>query len=237
MKKTVTHPRLGEVALYQTRHSKRLSVTVNRHGAVRLSFPLGCSAKAALEFMDGHVEKIEAMRRRMIEKTESERSIIEPPYSTPSHTLEFADAPDGKISGRITSGRVIIKVPPPVPHDDEALQAFVRKTLARALCVEGKRMFPRIVEELARKHGFSYRSVRVRATTSRWGSCSARDDISLSAYLVRLPHRLIEFIVLHELCHTRHKNHSAAFHQLLDSLTDGREKELCRELKQYRPGF
>lgn len=50
-----------------------------------------------------------------------------------------------------------------------------------------------------------------------------------------LPEHLRDFIILHELCHTRHHNHSPQFHALLDSLVGGRERLLNRELKQYRP--
>jgi predicted metal-dependent hydrolase len=49
-----------------------------------------------------------------------------------------------------------------------------------------------------------------------------------------LPEHLREFIILHELCHTHHHNHAAAFHQLLNSLVGGRENELNRELKRHR---
>jgi predicted metal-dependent hydrolase len=48
-----------------------------------------------------------------------------------------------------------------------------------------------------------------------------------------LPEHLREFIILHELCHTRHHNHSEAFHKLLDSLVQGKEKAFNRELKAY----
>jgi predicted metal-dependent hydrolase len=48
---------------------------------------------------------------------------------------------------------------------------------------------------------------------------------------------LAEYVVLHELCHTVHRNHSAKFHALLDRVTGGRSKELNRELRRYRPGI
>ncbi len=96
---------------------------------------------------------------------------------------------------------------------------------------------PEMVERLAARHGFSYGVVRVKATKSRWGSCSARNDINLSLFLVALPGHLAEYIVLHELCHTVHKNHSERFHSLLDSVTAGEHRKLNRELKAYRPGL
>jgi predicted metal-dependent hydrolase len=92
-----------------------------------------------------------------------------------------------------------------------------------------------MVEVVSRRTGLSYRSVAIRATRSKWGSCSSRNDLSLSVYLMLLPDHLIEYIIVHELCHTVHRNHSAEFHSLVDHHLGGREKECNRELKQYHP--
>ena len=54
-------------------------------------------------------------------------------------------------------------------------------------------------------------------------------------FLVRLPRPLIEYVIVHELCHTRHKDHSPRFHALVDEVLGGREKELSRELRRYVP--
>ena len=103
-----------------------------------------------------------------------------------------------------------------------------------ALRREAKRVLPAMVERLARKHGFSYGRVTIRATRSKWGCCTSRNNLSLSLFLMTLPTHLQEFVVLHELCHTVHYNHSAKFHALLNKVTGGREKELNRQLKGIR---
>ena len=96
---------------------------------------------------------------------------------------------------------------------------------------EAKRVLPAMVERLARTHGFSYGRVTIRATRSKWGCCTSQNNLSLSLFLMTLPPHLQEFVVLHELCHTVHHNHSAEFHALLNRVTGGREKELNRQLK------
>ena len=99
---------------------------------------------------------------------------------------------------------------------------------------EAKRILPAMVERLAHEHGFSYGRVTIRATRSKWGCCTSLNNLSLSLFLMTLPTHLQEFVVLHELCHTVHHNHSAEFHALLDKVTGGREKELNRQLKGIR---
>ena len=99
---------------------------------------------------------------------------------------------------------------------------------------EAKRTLPAMVERLARQFGFSYSRVTIRATRSKWGCCTSQNNLSLSLFLMTLPTHLQEFVVLHELCHTVHHNHSAEFHALLNRVTGGREKELNRQLKGIR---
>lgn len=57
--------------------------------------------------------------------------------------------------------------------------------------------------------------MRVRFQRTRWGSCSAKGSINLNAALLFLPERLVRYILLHELCHTRELNHSPAFWKLV----------------------
>ena len=97
-----------------------------------------------------------------------------------------------------------------------------------------KQELPPLVKRLAKEYGFNYSGVRISSARTRWGSCSGRNSISLSLFTMLLPEHLREFIVLHELCHTRFHNHSAAFHNLLNSCVAGKECSLNRELRKQR---
>ena len=70
---------------------------------------------------------------------------------------------------------------------------------------------------LANEHGFKYNKVSVRNQRTRWGSCSYKNNISLNIKLVLLPQELIDYVILHELVHTRIHNHSDQFWADLDS--------------------
>lgn len=71
---------------------------------------------------------------------------------------------------------------------------------------------------LAVEHGFHYQRCVVRMQQTRWGSCSARGTISCNASLLFLPRELARHVLLHELCHTVHLDHSPRFHALLASV-------------------
>lgn len=104
-----------------------------------------------------------------------------------------------------------------------------------ALRKVAKELLPRVLERCSQQTGLGYNKVTIRRTHSRWGSCTREGNISLSLFLAALPEELIEFVCIHELCHTVHPNHSAEFHALVDHHTGHREKELQKRLKNYLP--
>jgi hypothetical protein len=90
------------------------------------------------------------------------------------------------------------------------------------------------LEELAKIHNFKYARVSIRNQKTKWGSCSAKNNISLNINLVRLPDQLRDYVILHELVHTRYKNHSKKFWTELDKFVGGGAKELSKKLRKYR---
>ncbi len=90
-----------------------------------------------------------------------------------------------------------------------------------------------MLESLARIHGFEYGRVTIRHQKTRWGSCSGTNNINLNAHLITLPIELIEYVLLHELVHTRVKNHSRKFWQEIHKyMPDARERD--KRLRSYR---
>lgn len=111
-------------------------------------------------------------------------------------------------------------------------KSYSKEDIAKLRNAARKDLSERIAR-LATKYGFSYTSLRISSARTRWGSCNSRNGISLSLYLMTLPEHLRDFVILHELCHTRHHNHSEAFHTLLDRCVGGRERELNSELCKW----
>ena len=84
--------------------------------------------------------------------------------------------------------------------------------------------------ELAQLYGFSIHRVFVRAQRTRWGSCSGDNNINLNIKLAGLPEMLRDYVILHELVHTRIKNHGPDFWRELDRYV-GNAKSLSKRLK------
>jgi predicted metal-dependent hydrolase len=110
----------------------------------------------------------------------------------------------------------------------EAFQ-IINKTEAR------QKIIARLAE-LAKQHGFIYNKVSIRNQRTRWGSCSAKGNISLNIKLVALPPELFDYVILHELAHTRVHNHSRRFWLELDKYAgDGKAK--AKRLVEYGLGI
>ena len=116
----------------------------------------------------------------------------------------------------------------------EANPPLSPKEVEELRCV-AKEKLPRMLEAASLRTGLHYRRLTIRKSHSRWGSCTREGNISLSLFLAALPDELIDYVCVHELCHTIHHNHSAEFHSLVNLHTAGREKELQKMLKNYQP--
>ncbi|MCP4727279.1 MAG: M48 family metallopeptidase [bacterium] len=88
------------------------------------------------------------------------------------------------------------------------------------------------LEILAKLNGFKYNKVQIRNQRTRWGSCSSKNNLSLNIKMAGLPDDLIDYIILHELVHTKYKNHSRYFwNELAKFVTDPGSKR--KKLREY----
>jgi predicted metal-dependent hydrolase len=95
-----------------------------------------------------------------------------------------------------------------------------------------KEYIPLRVTHFAHKMGLSYLEIRFKKMKSRWGSCSSSKVLTFNTQLIKVKKELIDYVVVHELAHLVHMNHSKAFHSLVESYLSN-HKQLRVELKNY----
>ena len=149
--------------------------------------------------------------------------------------LHFTEGRQKQFLVRHEPHRVDIVYPPQTPFD--TLQPWLFKVITEALRKQAKAILPARLHELAGRHGFSYSRVGVNAARTRWGSCSSRGHINLSLYLMILPRELSDYVLLHELCHTREMNHGPRFWALMDQVTGRQAQRLRNALRHYPSPF
>ncbi|GAB6012347.1 M48 family metallopeptidase [Viscerimonas tarda] len=133
--------------------------------------------------------------------------------------------------GSLKDGMLVISCPETTDFEKEEVQGMIRNYIESVFRAEAKRILPSKVELLAKKYGFNYTAVKINNSKTRWGSCSSRKSINLSFFLLIQPLHLVEFVILHELCHTLEMNHGDRFWALLDKVTGNKARELTKELK------
>ena len=95
------------------------------------------------------------------------------------------------------------------------------------LAKEAKEIIPAKVKRYAEIVGVSYGRITIRCQKTRWGSCSSKGNLNFNCLLMELPEEIIDSVVVHELCHRKHMNHSKAFYDEVESVFS--EYKKCRK--------
>ena len=127
-----------------------------------------------------------------------------------------------------------ISYPESVSLQDPELLKRIKAAIDAVLRYEAKRYLPGRTRELADQLGYSFKAVTIKNNKTNWGSCSSLKNINLNLHLMRLPDRLIDYIVVHELVHTKIPNHSASFKERLKGHFPDSD-ELDKVIKKFRP--
>lgn len=225
---------VGEILFKHSSRARHLGISVRPFLGARVSIPIGMSYNSAVRLVSEKKEWIIHHLKKMRE-FEKQQTIFNEysGYCTNHHKLELRKSDRKNISVRLSKGKINVTYPAELNTNTKEIQSAIRTGIERALKIEAKQYLPDKVKVLSAKFGLEYTKLTLKNIKSRWGSCSRKNNINLSIHLMRLPEHLIDYVVLHELVHTVHHNHSARFWSKLDEVTNG-AKNLDKELKKYR---
>lgn len=224
---------IGQVSITRRRGTRRISLRVKPDGSVQVYHPWFAGQKEIVAFVKQQTEWIRTHQQKMADKRFC--YTLNSAVQTKNHTIQILPIENGKLQAAIKGKEVILTVPINLEINSEQVQYFIKKVVTEVCRKEAKEFLPARTLELANRFGFSYQKVFVKNLKSKWGSCFSMGNINLNLSLMLLPDHLIDYILLHELAHTREHNHGEGFWKLLNTLTDGKARQLDKEIKKnYR---
>ena len=233
MEKRIDGKELGFIVVRKNLRAKRYSLRV-ADGRIIATIPKGGTEREMLSFID-------SKRGRLLEMLakSQKRPVLNEDCHIKTYTFELHVFRTQRTNMYVSlkEGKLYIACPHETDFNDELMQQKLWAVFTKALRDEAARVLPARISQLASLHKFDYKSVAVRKSGTRWGSCNSKKQINLSVSLMFLPEYLIDYVLLHELCHTVEMNHSERFWELMDKVTAGCARKLRAELKAYRMLF
>ena len=228
---------IGNVSVSYSERAKYISIRIKPKEII-LVVPRWNTLADALVFLEKKREWIKNALRKNEERFSQNHLFEESSeYKTMTFTVRIVRVDGLHFQSSLKEGVLTISCPKSVDIKEDNVQTLIRKVVERAMMAEAKRVLPDRLSYIAQRCGLQYVSCRIRNVRSIWGSCTKGSHISLNLYLMRLPQHLIDYVLIHELCHTVEMNHSDRFWALVDSFTGGRSKEFRKELRNYHPGI
>lgn len=191
---------LPEIKVVRHARARNLRLRVEPTG-IRLTVPLFCSKKQIQQFLT-HSEQW------LVETWSRQQKQFSLNVDLPEQLSLFFHSQPFQIIRQ--SQRHIFK------FDWEQQTIFIRdkaseKALQAAVMAYAKQFLPDYLDQVSQEIGLAYQACTIRNPKTRWGSCSSKHDIMLSAALALMPEHNVRAVCMHELAHTKHFDHSAAF--------------------------
>lgn len=215
------------VNIYKRKTNRNLRLSISSSGEIRVSMPLWAPYSTGLTFVKSKLDWIKSQYR-------TPTLLNQKQLVGKAHHIIFISKPTNKITGRIVSNEIRISHPNTKSIFDIDIQNSAKNTSIRALRLQAEQLLPKRLEELASLHDYQYKSVSIKRLKSRWGSCDQKRNIVFNLFLIQLPWELIDYVIIHEMVHTKIMRHGPDFWlAMADELPN--LKVLKSQIKKYHP--
>ncbi len=224
---------IGPVRVSWRQGLRSMRISLRPFDTVHLSLPIHLNMDEGKKFLIRKKEWIRKTRKKIL-ITEGRRSFFDESsvFRTAHHSLKIIKGDYRSLFSFVKDGVIMVGIPSVMAMSEPVIQEVIRQAIVRALWMEAREYLPGRVAELAQRYKFRPGIVTLRNNRTRWGSCNTKGDISLNIHLMRLPSRIADYVILHELVHTVFPHHQSAFWNMLTDICS-EARILERELKQY----
>ena len=217
---------IGPFRVQKRKGTRNMRIRISQDGNVTISIPYWLPFSSGVDFAKSHIQWIEKHRKPKKLLTEMSRVGM-------YHQIQFIEGKTLRVT--LDSDLVIVSVPSNLSILDDNVQLAAIRGAKKALIDESAYLSEKL-QEIANKYGFSFKSVSHKFMKSKWGSCSSHKIITLNYRLLDLPERLQEYVMVHELAHTIHMNHSSKFWDIVtEKIPDFKQRRA--DLKHFDLGW
>ncbi len=228
--KTFVLENIGDVTVVKRRGNRHLRLTLAPGGIVRVSIPTWVPYQAGLDFVKSKQPWIDT--QLTAPKLLKEGDTIGRAHHIHYETNEDIIHP----RGRINKNLVLVTYPASLSIDSSEVQKIANQTAIRALRKQAESLLPQRLRLISEQQSLPVSEVKIKRLSRRWGSCDQKKLIVLNLFLIQMPWELIDYVILHELTHTKHLNHGPEFWSTLESMLPN-AKQLKKQLNSYHPGI
>ncbi len=229
---SIVDKEFGEIKVRKNKLARSVKLSVGVDGKLRASIPYYSPEFAVRRLVNGNRDEI----RKMLATHNAKNSYQDGDLIGKTHTLFLRKFSGEEIKISNEGNQILVQIPQELAFENPLVQSEIRKTVSKILRKQAKAYLPRRISFLAEKYDFNFEKLRFSHTGTRWGSCSSSGTISLNIALMNLPHHLIDYVIIHELCHTRQMNHSSKFWQEVEKYCPN-YKTCVKEMKQFSPSI
>lgn len=225
----ISHPQYGNIEITRNPRARRITLRA-RPNILCITLPIAATGKDLERALEMYGEKLLAQQKSI------KQAAIDADYriDAPFFGFELQAHNGNHFLIKRSEKKSILLYPASANLLSEERQQWLREIVKEEMRRHAKNHLPQRLQQLATEHGLSYCNVSLRDSHTRWGSCSSRGNISLSIYLMLLPSELIDYVLMHELCHTLEMNHSEKFWQTLSRMLKCDAREMRHKLKQHK---
>lgn len=209
---TIEDTEFGTITIRRSARASSIRLRVGTDGRLRASMPVYTPLFLLKRLLKSSRNEL----RQLLDTSVSVENYYPGQQIGKSHTIVAHASARNETSVYRRGQQIIVEYPQEFAFDDTKVQREVRDGIIKALRVEAKSYLPKRLSFLAAKLSYSYETVRFSHAGSRWGSCSSNGTISLNIALMKLPFELIDYVLIHELSHTKEMNHSSEFWHLVE---------------------
>lgn len=212
---------------FTTKKSKRthnISIKITSTGEVILTYPYWANESRAVEFLHQNSGRIysEIQKKKAKIKTYNFDSLEKIQYLGEELTLYIVEKDRQSFKSIVSGSELVVQV----PFGEKSNKKKIKESITKELKKQFRQIVEEGVEEYNKFYNFKYNRIAIKDNRTNWGSCSSKGNLNFNWKLIFAPLEVIDYVIVHELCHLKEHNHSSRFWNLVS--------EKMPNHKQYR---